>query len=179
MVPDFDTVFATLPDGWLSESEARLLWDTALGTSGPILEVGCHLGRSTCLLAALGCPLYCVDPWGDFALPNMSGDEVRGLWHKNVGARKFSPIPIAYAMKIEQWKPRRVGFAYLDGDHSYDGTRAQLLKALRCGPTAVAAHDVNDSGGGVEVKRALTELLGPWDRRAERLAVWRLREEYV
>lgn len=169
----FDEVFQGLPSGWLSEGEARLLWNEAGRTDGPILEVGCYRGRSTCLLAALGRPMYCVDPFSGFDSDDPTGERILACWRENVSSREL--FPALFRTRVEDWEPIPVGFAYLDGDHTYRGTRNQVEKALQCGPSAIAVHDVNDSGGGVEVKKACLEALGKWTTRTRGLAVWRLK----
>jgi hypothetical protein len=42
----------SLPFGWLSPFEASILYNLALMTEGPIVEIGSWVGRSTCALAA-------------------------------------------------------------------------------------------------------------------------------
>lgn len=168
----FEEVFATLPDGWLTEPEARLLWDTSLKAEGPILEVGCYKGRSTCLLSEAGWTMYCVDPFSGFDSDDPKGDGIYRTWLSRVSQLEGAHNIFQYRVRIEDWRPRPVDFAYLDGDHTYEGTKAQIKKALKCKARLIAIHDVNDSGGGLEVKRAAVEMLGDWNERVERLAVW-------
>lgn len=178
----FDEVYATLPDGWLTEPEARVLWEYARRTEGPILEVGCYKGRSTVLLASLGRPVYCVDPFAGFDDGDPTGLKTKEAFVSNM-IRRGHVISFHQALeghediilcpkRVEEWKARPVGFAYLDGDHTYEGTHDQIGKAWECNPKVIAVHDVNDSGGGLDVKRACLELLGPWSHREGRLAVW-------
>lgn len=189
----FDEVYETLPaKGWLSEPEARLLWAAAGETDGPILEVGCYHGRSTVLLAALGRPLYCVDPFANFDDADPSGEKTLAAWTINVTAGAGMPVDVPalallglnsvpapgprvtlFRQRIKDWRPRPVGLAYLDGDHTFEGTVAQVRRAVECGPAVVAVHDVSDGGGGVRVRDACLEQLGAWDERVDRLAVWR------
>jgi hypothetical protein len=112
-----------------------------------------------------------VDPFDGFA-GGMSGDEVERRWRENLKSRGLSAE--LFRQRAEDWEPRPVGFAYLDGDHSYEGTASQIRLATACGAAAVAVHDVNDTGGGVEVRDACLALLGRWHSRVERLAVWEL-----
>lgn len=170
MIPTFEEIYATLPgNGWLSEDEARLLYSAAQETEGAILEVGCYQGRSSVLLASFGRLLFCVDPFDRGDTAGEDGGIVEAAWRRNVAY----PHVILFKVPIEEWGTRPVGFAYLDGDHSYQGTLDQIEKALECRANVIAIHDVNDSGGGLEVKRAAVETLGDWDERVERLAVWR------
>src|SRR5688572_10799133 len=41
----------TLPEGWFSKGKVNCLYQLASMTSGPILEVGSWVGRSTCVIA--------------------------------------------------------------------------------------------------------------------------------
>lgn len=167
----FAEAFETIPhDGWLSRAEAELLWRVASSCEGAILEVGSYQGRSTCLLAALGRPVYAVDPFDGFCA-DLSGDEVHMRLLANLHSRDLCNVAV-YRQRVEDFRPRPCGFAYLDGDHTHDGTAAQIDVALRCGAKVIAIHDCNDDGGGAEVKRAALNWLGPWRERVERLAVW-------
>lgn len=168
-------VFDSLPaNGWLTREEAELLWRAANTTEGAILEVGSYYGRSTCLLAALGRLVYAVDPFDHFDSDDPSGDKVSAAFQENLSARQISNV-ILYRQRIEDWEPKPAGFAYLDGDHTYWGTVAQIQKARLCNPSAIAIHDIAESGDGYEVKRAAEYELGPWTERAGVLAVWKLR----
>jgi hypothetical protein len=173
--PPFEEVYETLPsDGWLTRIEAELLWHWVNLTTGPILEVGSYRGRSTCLLGATGRPVYAVDPFDGFDRTQRGDDIARDLV-ANLESRGLANV-VVYRQRVEDWKPQPVGFAYLDGDHTYHGTVAQVRKALLCHPTIITAHDVNDSGGGLEVKQACIDILGKFKQRMERLAVWDRRE---
>lgn len=167
----FDEVYETLPAaGWLTRPEAELLWRTAPACAGPILEVGSYQGRSTCLLALLGRPVYAVDPFDGFCA-ELSGDEVYGRLVSNLAHRCLDNVTV-FRQRVEDWTPRPCGFAYLDGDHTYEGTENQIAAALRCGAKVIAVHDVNDSGEGQRIKDAALHWLGSWRERVERLAVW-------
>jgi hypothetical protein len=189
-VQEFREAYAKIPsNGWLDLDEALLLIDAAERTTGPMVEIGSYYGRSSVLLAHLydvvprgvGMDptvepriLHCVDPWadcGDFKYgPGVTGDEVLEAFKMNV--KPFSNV-VGCRTRVEDWSWIRAEFVYCDGDHSYSGTVAQIRKAQECRAKAIAVHDVNDSGGGVHIKRACLELLGPWNERVNRLAVWR------
>lgn len=181
--PTFDQVWDHLPyKGWLARDEAELLWaEVNAAPTGRVLEVGCYHGRSTCLLAASGRELICVDPFSGFDTDDPSGAVAREAWHRSVVERGYADRVSLYEMSVEEfapWKafrepPWQVAFAYLDGDHTYEGTKAQVRKALEMGALVVAMHDVNDQGGGAEVKRAALRTLGSWHVRVNSLAVWR------
>lgn len=171
MIPLFTYVYPTLPgNGWLTEPEAELLWKVANLSQGPILEVGSYHGRSTCLLAATGRQVYAVDPFDGFTSDH-AGNDIEAALRLALKSRGLTNVEI-FRQRVEDWKPRPVGFAYLDGDHTYIGTVAQIEAAKACGAKYIAVHDVNDKGDGAEIKRACLRLLGSWSERAERLAVW-------
>ena len=168
-------LFKHLPPGWLTFDETRLLWHTTEDTTGPILEVGSYYGRSTVLLAHTGRVIYAVDPFSDFDTGDPGGDKIEAGFLENT--KRFNNI-FLFRQKIEDWKTRKVGFAYLDGDHTYQGTKNQIEVALACHAEVIAIHDVNDTGGGTEVKRAALEYFPKgWERRVGRLAVFRVLTE--
>jgi SAM-dependent methyltransferase len=165
----FEQAYERIPgNGWLSKGEAKLLWEEVAFTEGGILEVGCYQGRSTCLLAQTGRTVIAVDPFYGFT-DDGKDEIIRSLFLANIAQY---PNVVHVHKKVEDWEPVPCGFCYLDGDHTYEGTIAQIKKALECKPRGIAVHDVNDSGQGVHVKRAALELLGDWKARVERLAVW-------
>lgn len=171
----FEEVYPTLPgNGWLTEDEARLLWEFAGQFEGPVLEVGCYEGRSSVLLANLGRPLYCVDPFDGF-LEERSGDETCKRWMDNLLNGEFPNVSLA-RLKVEDWLVVPIGFAYLDGDHTPNGTARQIERAVECGAKGLAVHDVNDSGDGEKIKGVALTMLGPWETRVERLATWRVKK---
>lgn len=167
----FEKVFASLPgDGWLTEGEARLLYDEAKDCDGDILEVGCFKGRSTCLLASFGRIVRTVDPFEGFS-DSEPWFKIYAAFLNNINARKLKNVRL-YRIAIERWKPWPVGFAYLDGDHTAIGTEAQILKAKECGAKVIAIHDVANNGGGRIVRDVALRMLGPWHKKVERMAVW-------
>lgn len=175
-VRSFEEAYEQIPaTGWLSRKEAELLWDTAIMCSGPILEVGCYHGRSTCLLAALGRRVYSVDPFAEFDTEDITGDTTFKKFLRNLEDRRIRNVTL-FKSKIEDWDPMPVGFAYLDGDHTQQGTKVQIEKALASNASWVGIHDVNDAGGGLAIRDEAVRLLGPWIVRIERLAVWKTPE---
>lgn len=167
--------------GWLSIGEGLLLLDYAEQTSGPMIEVGSHFGRSAMLLAQLPSDeghllrrkLYCIDPWGDDFHTEFGGDEIYAQFLSNINT-----IPNAWVVpirkRVEETKPIDSEFVYLDGDHTPEGTKAQIAWALKCQPKYIAVHDVNESGDGLKIKNVAIQLLGNYVERVERLAVWRI-----
>jgi len=168
----FNTAFKNIAsDGWLSEGEAKAIWQTAKKTKGPIVEVGSYKGRSATLFAQLERPVFCIDPWDNNFSDTETGEEIFNRFKENTS--KYSNI-VPLREKVENLEPQDAEFVYLDGDHTYEGTLAQIKFALKCNPKYIAIHDVNDQGGGLEVKRAALELLGEWNERIERVAIWKL-----
>ncbi len=166
----------TTPDGWLTREEAWLLWLTALRTDGPLVEFGTYQGRSALVLLGLGRPLTCVDPWDDAFHTELKGEEIFQKFMINLYTRATQEernLVTLGPVKVERWEPTPAGFVYCDGDHTYEGTLAQLRKAAECKPQAIAVHDYAGSGGGAEVLRACID----WFRRkpdtkVQTMAVW-------
>lgn len=169
----FEDVYGILPvQGWLTRAEARLLWDEARKTEGAILEVGCYQGRSTVLLASLKRPVHSVDPIEGFTT-DYRPEEIEARFRQNILDRQLEAYVLFHRMRIENWPVRSVGFAYLDGDHTRLGTVNQISVACRCMPKVIAIHDIAEGGDGLAIKEVALDMLGPWDARVERLAVWR------
>lgn len=177
----FEKVYESLPaTGWLSKNEARVLFYHALYTPGNILEVGCYHGRSTVLLASAahsrGSIVCSVDPWEGFTT-DYTTEQLKTTFRNNLFSRQIFNV-VSHPVKIEDFTyPNYVmdgnlGLAYLDGDHTPEGTKNQINAALKCLAKVIAIHDVNDSGEGALIKRQALSMLGPWVEREERLAVW-------
>lgn len=151
-------LFDSLPkEGWLSWEEACLLWSATQLTEGPILEVGCYYGRSTCLLAALGRAVCSVDPFANFDSDDPSGERVKAAWIATVIQRGLDNAFLSH-MPIESFQSALVyPFAYLDGDHTYQGTLNQINAAIRLGAERICLHDYEDNGGGREIVRAVAD----------------------
>jgi hypothetical protein len=177
---DFLQVYEHLPShGWLSHPEAahlhHLLKYVGL-KKWNVLEVGCYQGRSTCMMAPFANLVFCVDPWEDGWSTGYSGAEINHRFKANLMDRGIFNT-ITYRSRIEDWlKPDeyQIQYAYLDGDHTYEGTKAQIEAALDCNVGWLSIHDVNDKGDGLAVKEAALEMLGKWEHRVERLATWKL-----
>lgn len=148
----------TTGNGWLTKDEAECLWNWAKAAPpGDILEVGCYKGKSTCLLACLGRPMHCVDPFCGFDSDDPSGQSIYRQWREAVDARGFKHIQL-YQQVIERWQPVPVAFAYLDGDHSFNGTLAQLKAARAAGAKRVCVHDYAHKGDGQAIVNACAQM---------------------
>lgn len=147
--------------GWLTVEEAELLVEYA---EGPIVEVGSYQGRSACLLALMGFDVHCIDPWPDEAVYLKFVANVRELGLRNVTWER---------VLVEDAATVQAETAYLDGDHTFNGTLDQITYAQKCGASIIAVHDVNDSGEGLAVKEAAVSTFGAWSDRVGRLAVWK------
>jgi hypothetical protein len=150
-------IFERLPFGWLDIGGAKLIYETAKLTTGPILEVGCYFGRSTVLLAHLGREVYTVDSFVQISDEHPPGEEVEATFRHNI-----APYPnvTLFKMPIADWEPRPCGFAYLDGDHSHEGTLEQIDKALACNPDYIALHDMYSPGDRAGVTTACAARFG-------------------
>ncbi len=164
---------AATSHGWLTLDEALILVSYVERTSGTIVEVGSYHGRSAMILACLNRKLVCIDPWAD-GFANTTGDENFQSFLSNIDSTGMSGCVTSIRSKIEDCKPIQAGFVYLDGDHTYPGTLAQIKWALQCKPQVIGIHDVNDTGGGKLIREAALELLGDWKEREGRLAIWEL-----
>jgi len=149
-----EELFFSLPsDGWLEKDEADWLAESARNTEGVILEVGCYYGRSTVLLASLGRRVISVDPFVNFNTCDMSGEVAKQAWRTNMMSRGITNTEL-FVCKIEEWEGLPIGFAYLDGDHTFEGTVRQIEAALQWNPTEICVHDYDVRQDGLKIKLA-------------------------
>lgn len=152
----FDEVYELIPgNGWLTEEEARLLWDVAGSCEGPILEIGCYQGRSTVLLASLGRTVHAVDPFSGFDSDDPTGEKTYQKFMQNVYYERCLMNVYLWRQRVEDWGTWPVGFAYLDGDHTYQGTLDQIDKAVQAGARVLCVHDYGTTGGGAVVAESV------------------------
>jgi hypothetical protein len=134
--PDFEDVLAAVAEveGWMTDAQARRLWDAARQVSarGRIVEIGSFRGRSTIVLAkaaAEGVELVAIDPHGgadrgpneydpDIQLGNQDNDAFHanldraGVEHRVRHVRRPSQQALS-----EVQAP--IEMLYIDGAHRY------------------------------------------------------------
>lgn len=128
-------------DGWCAfESLYRTVAETAQ-EGQTFVEVGTWQGRSACLMAELikgkGVKFICVDPWNNGG-PDLEDTEYsrklpRPLYEiflDNVSAGGFQmdivPLRMLSVEAAKKFEPKSVDFIMLDGDHSYEGIKADI-----------------------------------------------------
>lgn len=129
----------------LNFDEAALLWKSVRNTKGPILEIGRRHGGSTMLLAMAG---------GDRMVTSVDIDPA----HHPVADAFFRRPEVARRLDLviaDSRVPRtgRIGFAFVDGDHTYEGVAADVaalwdnLIAMEEAVPLVAFHDAVPNPG--------------------------------
>jgi predicted O-methyltransferase YrrM len=110
-------------DGWLSEGQARALFDAARAVeSGSIVEIGSHRGRSTIVLALaapVGVPIVAVDPFDD---PRWGGGEGSlAIFHENLLRAgvddRVRVVRGTSEVAARDWDGGDVALVYIDGAH--------------------------------------------------------------
>ncbi len=110
-------------------------------------------------------PLHAQPPGGFGFTPTLTCGESK--WP--------APVVVLYRQRIEDWKaPFPIGFAYLDGDHTFEGTKAQINAARAAGAPVVCIHDYAEEGGGKLVKEAIESMGLTVEARVERMVRVRL-----
>ena len=176
-------VASTIP-GWLTEEQARLLFDAArdLPAEPLLLEIGSHQGKSTVVLAtaarARGGRVVAVDPFVDGRL--FGGASTRDKFEGNVqGAALTDTVELLpeYSTRARPSWSRDLDYLYIDGKHDY-WTLSDDLKWARHLPAGapVLVHDCYSSIGvtlGVLAKVLPSRNLR-YERRAGSLALFRV-----
>ena len=105
------------------------------------VEVGTHIGYAACWLVR-GLQengegvLHCIDP---FCWVTENQEE---QWERNT-------LRCDVRDRIMLWKgrsqeviwPERIDFAYIDGNHTYDVAKHDVIKAIKLGASCIAMHD--------------------------------------
>jgi MMP 1-O-methyltransferase len=159
---DLDTVLAhsweetrKIP-GHLSEVEARFLGLLASSTpaEGAILEIGSFKGRSTVMLAKIAShyglgPVVAVDPHNSPILLGIPSDPDTSSYETFMNSLRTAGVSShvepyrAYSADVASSWSRPLRLLWIDGDHTYEGTKKDLdgfLPHLAAGGV-VAFHD--------------------------------------
>jgi len=149
----FESAFAPARNvgGWLTEDQARLLWQQAVAVpaGGLIVEIGSHQGRSTVVLAAAGARVVAIDPFVGGAM--FGGKATRDRFLANLErAGVTDRVQLRQAKSTElrpEWR-EPIDFLYIDGKHDY-WTLSDDLRWASFLPSGgrVAIHDAFSSIG--------------------------------
>ncbi|MDR7254567.1 hypothetical protein J2X46_003560 [Nocardioides sp. BE266] len=137
-------------DGWLTEAQARDLYDAARAIApGRVVEIGSHLGRSTIVLAASGAAVTAVDPFPDDWKYGRADTEQRFRAHlAGAGLGDRVDLHVATSRQARESWSGEARLLYVDGKHDLWSCRDDLLWSgfLRTGDT-VLVHDAFSSLG--------------------------------
>jgi len=174
---DFQAALAEIEGvaGWLSDGQARRLWDAAtlVRPQGRIVEIGSFQGRSTIVLrraAEEGVELVAVDPHGggdrgpqEIAPDALRGEEDHRAFHANL-ERAGIDDGVRHVRLASQDAlgdlDGPIDLLYVDGAHRYAPARADLVEwggRVRPGGTML----VHDAYNAVGVTLAQLRLLFP------------------
>ena len=106
-------------DGWLTEDQARTLYDAARAAApGRVVEVGSHLGRSTIVLAASGAAVTAIDPFPDDWRYGRPDTERRLRAHlADAGLADRVEVRVATSHAARTSWSEEVRMVYVDGKH--------------------------------------------------------------
>jgi len=195
--PDFDSALRAIDgvEGWLSDDQARRLWDAAREVSAPaqIVEIGSFRARSTIVLgkaAAEGVQIVAIDPHGggdrgpqEITPDQQRGDEDNRLFRANLEAAGVD----GRVRHVRQMSDDAQGdvegpiqVLYVDGAHRYQPARDDIAAwgaRVPVGGTLL----VHDSYNAIGVMLAQLRLLFFSSRwryvgRSRSLAQWRRAE---
>jgi predicted O-methyltransferase YrrM len=125
---DFDHAWASVAEipGWLTEGQARMLWDAVsrLPQGATVVEIGSHQGRSTVILGhaarAGGARVVAVDAFVDGRL--FGGASTRDLFEANIkdaGLDDIVELVVGYSTRLRRTWTREFDLLYVDGKHDY------------------------------------------------------------
>jgi predicted O-methyltransferase YrrM len=173
---DFDATLADVADveGWMTDAQARRLWDRAgdVSPGGRIVEIGSFRGRSTIVLAraaAAGVDVVAIDPHAgtdrgpqEITTTGDQGDQDHQAFLANL-ARARVDDRVRYVRQPSSAAAAEIAgpiaLLYIDGAHRFAPARADLRDwGARVAPGGTLL--VHDSFSSVGVTAAIaTELL--------------------
>lgn len=181
--PEVWTAADAVP-GWLTQQQARLLWDEAIAcpAGATLVEIGSHQGRSTIVLAhaaaKIGGRVIALDPFVEGRL--FGGLSTRDKFENNLqraGVRAHVEHRAEYSTKARPGWNAPFDFLYIDGKHDYWTFTDDLKWSAHLRPAgAVLVHDSFSSIGvtlGILAKVLPSSRLR-YERRAGSLALFRL-----
>ena len=106
-------------DGWLTEAQARDLYDAAAVVApGRVVEIGSHLGRSTIVLAAAGAAVTAIDPFSDDWRYGRPDTEQRFRTHlATAGVDSRVDVRVSTSRDVRSLWADGVRMVYVDGKH--------------------------------------------------------------
>jgi len=124
----FDSAWASVASvpGWLTEGQARMLWDAVrrLPPGATVVEIGSHQGRSTIILGhaarTVGAHVVAVDAFVDGRL--FGGASTRDLFVANIEAAGLTDVVelvVGFSTKLRPEWSRSFELLYIDGKHDY------------------------------------------------------------
>lgn len=149
----------------MTPNEKQVLFHLArrLPPGGTAAEIGSYHGASSCCLAAgirsRGGKVWCIDTWMNDAVSDGHAD-VFPLWQRHT-ALLADAIQTArgYSHEVAGRIPDELALLFVDGDHSYEGVKRDLLlylpKLRKDG--ILVMHDWSHDA----VRRAVRELVHP------------------
>jgi len=117
----------------LTAREKRKLKDLASRSAGAVfVEIGSYLGASACFIAAgirhsgSQAKLYCVDTWQNDMMSEKKKDTY-DLFLKNTAPYSDIIVPLrGHSNAMAQEFAHRVDFLFIDGNHSFEGVKADV-----------------------------------------------------
>lgn len=154
---DFGTAWrhAEPVSGWLTEGQARMLWDAVrrLGPGATVVEIGSHQGRSTIILGfaarSVGATVTAIDPFVDGRL--FGGQATRKRFEANVAAAGLGDVVTlvaGFSTRLRTGWRDPVDLLYIDGKHDYWTFTDDLRWSAAMPPGAeILVHDCFSSIG--------------------------------
>ena len=123
-----------------------------------IVNIGVYQGASIFPMAEIcNGKIHCVDIW--------PVEEWKAAFISGINERKLTNCIIHHMPSDEFFKSTReiIDFAFIDGNHSHQVVKDDILGAIKCGAKDILCHDYKDHkqrpGKKFEVETAVNELI--------------------
>ena len=183
-------------EGWLSEGQARMLWDCAREVRAPgrIVEIGSFRGRSMIVLASAAAPgveLVSIDPHGgsdrgpqEIAADARRGDADNDAFESNLsraGVRDRVRHVRMFAREAVGEVAGDIDLLYIDGAHRYQPVREDIeLWGARVAPAGtMLMHDAFNAIGVTLAQLRLLLLSSTWRYQGRERSLARYRRAHL
>lgn len=136
-----------------------------------MVEIGCYQGESTVIFASFSNieKIYAVDPWlngydsSDEASYQFPMTDVEKAFDNRTNSnKKIKKMKLKSEEAVELFNDRSLDFVYIDGNHTYESTKQDILSWVRKVKSNlfIGGHDYLNPCG---VKQAVDEIFGSPD----------------
>jgi hypothetical protein len=146
--------------------EREALYNIAkkLKDNSVIVEVGSHLGATSCMLAlgSKSSKVFCVDTWKNDTMPEGLRDTFPEFKKNTKDFANIIPLR-GTSENVAKTFNEKIDLIFIDGDHSYEGVKTDVFSWIsKCKNDAIVVfHDIEPGCSKYGVNQVIKNTLNP------------------